>query len=406
MIRVAFINHHGGTPGGGERGLEAFLRRIPSDVDPYVFLFEDGAFAEQLRSLDIPLYVVPASRRLMSVTRDTIRSIYAIDCIRQVLSLHNLLRSNDIDVVLTNSMKAHIVGALAARLCGIPVVTWLKDLPEGLALKLVRTISRSCARVRITCSRAVARRLALGRTTVLLPPLELAHADPAPSRIESRSLLGLPKDKLIFSVVGRIAQWKGQDRFIRAAARASEQTDAIHFAIVGSPTFPQDQDFASELAPLAMRLGIAHRISFIPWLENLGIAYAASDLICNTSAAEPFGRTSAEAAAYGVPTLCFDDGGACEAVVPTVSGTVVPAGDVEALAAAMVAYATNPAALRRAGAAARAYVQRHNADHLAIVFFDLIRRASSRNGVGNGDPSSARASDVAIPVLPASPGIQ
>ncbi len=377
MIRVAFINHYGGVPAGAERSLEAYLRRIPTDIDPYVFLFEEGAYAERVRALNIPLHVVPASPRLMAASRADIDASHALDGIRQIFRLRKLLKSVNIDIVVTNSMKAHIAGAIAARLCGIPVVTWLKELPEGLALKLIRVVSRTCATERIGCSRAVVRRLGLPRSTALVPPLDLPTYGPAPSAEAAKAALGLPPEKLIFSIVGRIARIKGQDRFVRAAARVCEnRVSNVHFAVVGSPTFPQDHDFVPELARLTAQLGMIERVSFIPWLDDPRIAYAASDLLCNASSAEGFGRTSVEAGLYGVPVLCFDDGGAGEAVLPAVTGTVVPAGDVEAFAAAMVAYAAEPVALRRAGAAARVYAQRHDADRLAGPFFEIIRRAS------------------------------
>jgi glycosyltransferase involved in cell wall biosynthesis len=379
MIRVAFINHHGGVPAGGERSLEAYLCRVPNDIDPHVFLFEDGAYAQRVRDLNIPVYVVPASLRLMSASRADIGPSYALDGIRQALRLRKLLKALDVDVVVTNSMKAHVAGAIAARLCGIPVVTWLKELPEGFALTLIRAVSRSCATERIGCSQAVVRHLGLPRSTVLVPPVDLATYGTAPPPETAKASLGLPPEKLIFSIVGRIARIKGQDRFLRAAARVCEsRITNVHFAIVGSPTFPQDHDFVPELAKLIGELGIVERVSFIPWLDDPRIAYAASDLICNASSAEGFGRTSVEAGLYAVPALCFDSGGAGEAVLPAVTGMVVPAGDIEAFAAAMVAYASDPIALRPAGAAARVYAQRHNADQLAKPFFEIIRRAAAK----------------------------
>jgi glycosyltransferase involved in cell wall biosynthesis len=151
--------------------------------------------------------------------------------------------------------------------------------------------------------------------------------------------------------------------------------------------FSGDHDVVPELTTLAAQLGLTDRLSFIPWLDDPAIAYAASDLVCNASSAEGFGRTSAEAGLYGVPALCFDDGGAAEAVLQAVTGTVVPAGDVAALAAAMAAYASDPSALRRAGAAAKVYAQRHDADRLAYPFFDIVRRAGATRA---SSPSAGR----------------
>jgi len=352
---------------------------LPDDIDASVFLFEDGPYADRIRMLGLPVYIVPASRQLMSVSRSDIRARYALDGLRYVFRLARLLRSVDVDVAVTNSMKAHVAGAIAARLCGVPVVTWLKDLPEGLALKLVRLVSQVCAAERIGCSRAVVRRLDLPHSTALAPAIDVVHGDPSVAPGTAKAQLGLPPEKLIFSMVGRIARTKGQDAFIKAAARVIESNfDNVHFAIVGSPTFPRDQEFVSELVDLTTQLNITRRISFIPWLDDPSIAYAASDLLCNASSAEAFGRTSVEAGLYGVPVLCFDDGGAGEAVVPHVTGTVVPAGDVTAFAAAMAGYAADPSSLRRAGAAAKVYAQRNNADLLASSFFEIVRRASAR----------------------------
>jgi glycosyltransferase involved in cell wall biosynthesis len=384
MLRVAFVNHHAGVPGGGEKSLETVLHRVPRDIDPHTVLFEEGVFCDQLRALDIRVHVAAASPRMMTTTRETLAGSLAPDCVRHVIRVRKVLRSLDVDVVVTSSMKAHVVGALAAGLCRIPVISWLQDMPDGLALKLVRGVIRSCSVARIACSRAVARHLALGHTTVLVPPIDLEYYSSIPSRNESRTLLGLPQNGLVFSIVGRIARWKGQDRFIRAAARICNQIVGVHFAIVGSPIFPQDHDFAAALAPLASELGVSERISFIPWLEDPRVAYGASDLICNASSAEPFGRTSVEAAACGVPTLCFNDGGAYEAVLQAVSGTVVPAGDIDAFAAAMAAYAVDPASLLHAGEAARVYAKRHDADRLAAAFFETIRRASAKREVVGG----------------------
>ncbi len=399
-MRVAFINHHGAVPGGSERSLEVYLRRVPQGIDPFVVLFEDGVYADQLRALNIPVHVVPASRRLMSVTRAELHIGDAFDGTRQVLLVRKLLKSLHIDVVVTNTMKAHVIGAIAAWSCNVRVVSWWHDLPEGLSLWMLRAVSRLCAVERVGCSRAVVRRFALPRTTTLVPPLDLRRFAQAPPREHARALLGLPQDKLIFSIVGRIARWKGQDRFLRAAARVCAGTSNVHFAIVGSATFSQDGEFTPELAELADRLGITNRVSFIPWLDDPRIAYAASDLICNASSAEPFGRTSAEAGACGVPALCFDDGGASEAVLSPVTGMAVPAGNIEAFAAAMMAYAGDAAALRRAGAAARVYVERHDADRLATTFFEVVGRASRMPHPAQPltVPSAARVAEAPTPV--------
>jgi glycosyltransferase involved in cell wall biosynthesis len=378
-MRLGIVNHHGRTPGGAEIGLMLQLDELPNDIEPHLFLFEEGAFADAVRARygNVTVVEMSASIAASTRTRPTGRAFIETPILARRLAV--ALRGAEVDLVLTNSMKAHVVGSLAARLAGIPCVNYLHDVPTGFARFVVRESSRLFARERIACSQATARNLGLDRTSVLYTPLRLAAYRPLPDRASARARLGLPDDgRPLVSLVGRIARWKGHERFIDIAARVRTKIDA-HFAIVGSPVFGCDPDFVPELHALVAAHGAADRIHFMPWRDDLRDVFAASDLCCNCSDREPFGRTMLEAMACGVPVVCFDDAGACEAFGGG-GGVGVAERDHVAFARAIVTLLGDGARHARASEAAQRGAERFDIAHLAQPFRTILYRAAAPRG--------------------------
>jgi glycosyltransferase involved in cell wall biosynthesis len=377
MIRLAVVNHHGGTPGGGEISLFLQLEALPPDIEPHIFLLEDGEFADLLRSRFRSVTIVPMSGSMARSTRSRPKLSGMLATPAFALRLAKHLRAVEPDVVLTNSMKAHIVGSLAAKALGLPCINNVRDIPTGFARLVTREISRACSTERMTCSKAAAESLDLPQTTVLYSPIDLSKYTTLPSRGEAREKMGIPDDGLpVVSLVGRIARWKGQDRFLRAAALVRKEIDA-HFVVAGSPIFGNDAGFYPELQALVAEQKAEARVHFVPWQDDPRYVYAASDMSCNCSEREPFGRTIIEAMACGVPVVAFADAGACEAFTDGESGAKVPAGDEAAYAAAILGFLRDPARLQSARAAAVRDAAAFEITHLAKVFRAVVYRAAA-----------------------------
>lgn len=371
---MAFVDQSGDAAGGAEESLALLLRYLPPDIDPRVVVFDDGAFADRLRSWGIDVSCVKIASSAAEATRERAGYAAAWAAAPAVPRLAALFRSQHVDVVHTNTVKAHFIGGAAARFAGIPSVVHFRDLLEGRARAFARLAGRSCSTQRIAITQAVSAWYGLDRTSVVDEPLDLARYVGPRLRAEARARLGLPADPPIVAIVGRINRWKGHDRFVRAAALVAARTDA-HFAIVGAPVF-RDADFAEELRALTARLGIGDRVTFVPWTDDVDDVYAAIDVHCNCSTREPFGRTTVEAAVAGVPTVCFADGGAAEAIVDGRTGVAVPRGNVRAFAQAVERYVLDPVLRRGDGERGRAYVARYDARRHAENVAAIIRRAA------------------------------
>lgn len=374
QLRVAFLDQVGVAPGGAEQTLATFLEHMPSGIAPNVILFEDGPFADRLRALGLPVDVVPIPGAIGASTRERMRIGGALRIPAVALKVARIVRERRAALLYTNSMKAHLIGAFAARLAGVRCVMHFHDVVDGAARTALRSAARLASRERIACSRLVSERIGLAPTRVIYAPLELAAYDALPDRAVARAALQLPDDDLpVVTIVGRINRWKGHDRFLRIAARVNAEIPA-RFVIVGTPIF-RDADFLPELQARAAEAPLRGRVSFVPWLDDVRVAYAATDVNCNCSTQEPFGRTVVEAAAAGVPTVCFDDSGAAETVIDGVTGRAVRAGDEAAFARAIIEYLRDPAVLLAARKAARGAAARFDAERIADEMAHVILRA-------------------------------
>jgi glycosyltransferase involved in cell wall biosynthesis len=373
-VRVAFVNQTGAQPGGAEESLSLFLQNLPADIEPLIVLFENGEFAERLREYGLATKVLDIPERLRSVTRERPSSLGSLALPGVVREVARLLVIQKIDLVHTNTMKAHLIAAPAARLCGIPSVMHLRDMVPGTGRIAVRAIAMSCSRERIAISQALSRWYKIPHTTVVSNPVDLSRYKRIPDRMEARRQLGIPVDSLpLIGIVGRINRWKGHDRFLRAAEVVNARLP-IRCAIIGEARF-RDAEFVPELHRLAESLGIADRVTFIPWLDDPRVAYAALDVHCNCSEREPFGRSIIEAAAAGVPTVAFDDGGAVDIIRDGEDGRLAAAGNIDSFAEALFGLLRDPLEREQSGRRARDRSTRFDAPEHARVVSNILRRS-------------------------------
>ncbi len=186
-----------------------------------------------------------------------------------------------------------------------------------------------------------------------------------------RRLLG-NREVPIVLFVGRLRYYKGVDVLLRALAHVPE----AELWIVG--TGPQGEEWKQ----LARTLGLGERVHFLGDVPegDLPLYYAAADLFVlpSVSRAEALGLVLMEAMASGIPVISTELGTGTSFVnVHGETGLVVPAGDVQALAAAMRDLLAQPEVRARMGRAARERAMREfRADLMAAriteVYTDLL----------------------------------
>jgi len=176
-----------------------------------------------------------------------------------------------------------------------------------------------------------------------------AFAEPAP----------LPEGPLRIVSIGRFSEQKGQMLLIEAMARLHRVDPSLHLTLVG------DGELRGALERAIAARGLGAAVTLTGWLDEAGVRreLAASHALVLPSFAEGLPMVVMEAMAAARPVIATTIAGLPELVRPGETGWLVPAGDVEALAAAVSEMAAMPrGTLARIGAAGRARVlARHDA---------------------------------------------
>jgi glycosyltransferase involved in cell wall biosynthesis len=145
-----------------------------------------------------------------------------------------------------------------------------------------------------------------------------------------RSELGLPDERRIVGMAGTIEWRKGPDLFLLVArGLADMMTNPPMMVWVGGFS---DAITEYQLTSERRRLGLEKMVVFLGAKENPYPYYDSLDLFLLSSREEPFGAVALEAAALGIPTLCFQGCAGAETFIKGGCGVVVELFDTKAMA--------------------------------------------------------------------------
>ncbi len=132
------------------------------------------------------------------------------------------------------------------------------------------------------------------------------------------------------------------------------------FAVLGDTPEDYRPDHVAECRTLVNQLGLDSKFRFLGFCEDVKPYSADFDVAVVPSVyADPLPRAVIEGSALGKPVLAFDVGGVAEMLDDGKTGTLVKAGDTDALATQMLRYLRDPDLRLTQGAAARKRIELH-----------------------------------------------
>ena len=170
----------------------------------------------------------------------------------------------------------------------------------------------------VAVSQAVADRVIEGRAHVIYSGLAVSGGPPAPHPA---------RNEIVVGTAGRLVELKGIEYLIRAVAALRNQFPALRVEIAGSG--PEREKLEKEVG----RAGLADRIKFLGWINDLSTVIPRWDVFVMPSLEEGFPIAALDAMAAGLPVLATSVGGVPELIEDGKTGWLVPPRDVEALAA-------------------------------------------------------------------------
>ena len=181
--------------------------------------------------------------------------------------------------------------------------------------------------------------------------------------------------------LGRLHPNKGFSLLLEALA----QTREVRLAIAG------DGPLRGELERVALALGVAARVDFVGWRDDVPALMAAADFLVCPSLHEPLGNVVIEAWSAGLPVVATASDGPAALIEDEVSGLLVPlpgqpGGGAAALAAAIERLSRDPALRRRLAERGRCAYEAGFTEDAVVAhyrgFLDRMAPASSAAGKG------------------------
>lgn len=319
--------------GLGAGGAEMMLHKLLSQMDATDFhnevisLTDCGPISRNIEALGIAVSALEMPRGMPSP-----QAVFALK--RRICQVQP-------NVIQTWMYHADLLGGIAARLAGVPVVWNIRNASlERYAVKRSTLwTAKMCARLSrrlpariICCSEFAAREhIAYGYAAgkiVVIPngfSLEAYHPDAA-ARSDVRQELSIPEDAPLIGLVARFDPAKDHPNFIRAAGLIQKSHPNTHYLLCGKEVVPENVGLKVEIEAA----GISNNCHLLGLRRDVPRLTAALEIAVSSSASEAFPNAIGEAMACGVPCAVTDVGDSALLVGDT--GRIVPRRDSPALA--------------------------------------------------------------------------
>ncbi|MCO5974420.1 glycosyltransferase family 4 protein [Actinoallomurus soli] len=174
-------------------------------------------------------------------------------------------------------------------------------------------------------------------------------------------------DNRVVIAAGRLVRVKGYDRLLDAFAKVVEKRPDWKLRVYGQGTQ------ADKLSRRARRLGLHNNVAFMGPTNDIEGELAKASIHVITSRFEGFGMTIVEAFAAGVPVVSFDcPQGPREIITSGENGVLVPDGDIDAFADALLSLMDDPEKMRRLAENGRRTATRYDISEVAGRWDEML----------------------------------
>lgn len=298
------------------------------DLELGAIVHNPGELADRLKKLGIQVWVLPEAKlRFPSL----------------LWRATKILREFRPHLVHSHRYKENLIAAIAGRAAGARSILrtqhgafWRVVAPEPAKTKLYRAIDRVVARYatdRIICvSENIRERFEKcvpARLLETIPNGILLNGQEGSGGPEAvRREWNIPPESRVIGTICRLVEEKGLDLLLRAAAMMRAGGLDAYFMIVG------DGPERENLQNLASSLGIADRVRFTGFRQNVRDYHRAFDIFALTSLHEGTPMALLEAMHEGTPCVATDVGGVPDILGAGECGVLVPPRSPEILAQA------------------------------------------------------------------------
>jgi glycosyltransferase involved in cell wall biosynthesis len=302
------------------------------------------------------------------VMPELVRQIHPLKDMLALKKLERIFREQKPDIVHTHSSKAGILGRMAARQAGVPVIIHTIHGPsfgkfQGATANFIFQAAEKYAARSTTHFIVVADAMrdqflaaGIGRpeqytkifSGFMIEPFLNVKNDP-----ELRRKLGIAPDDFVVGKIARLFKLKGHDDLLAVAPELVRQNPNMKFLLIG------DGELRSRLESVAKSRGVERHFIFAGLVRPSEIPKYTGimNALAHLSLREGLPRALPQALAAGKPVVAYDCDGAREACRDGETGFLVQPGDFTALKNRLLKLAGDPALCKKMGEAGRDFAR-------------------------------------------------
>ena len=292
--------------------------------------------------------------------------------------LRRNLRRQPADLILAHGGSAMQVAVVATALSGPPSVYQLiLAMPVSERGILWRAwwrlvLARTAGAVALTEGLGQeVRQMGLRGPVWLIPnarrPERFAQLDRKQCADTLRLELGIDDETALIGFVGHLVQQKRPDLAVDVLARVLAQGRSAHLVVVGGGPL------AGAVASRVSNLGLGDHVTALGHRPDVEVVLGAIDVLVLPSDDEGMPGVAIEAQMAGCPVVSFPVGGAAEVIEQGKTGIVLPAHDVDLMAAEVVGLLADRPRSETMGAAARIRSERFTMASAAKAYDEAFR---------------------------------
>jgi glycosyltransferase involved in cell wall biosynthesis len=307
--------------------------------------------------------------------------------------LTEILRQAGPDIVHTHSGKAGILGRLAARRAGVPLVIHTIHGPsfgnfQNAAANLVfraaeKHAARATTRFIVVADAMKVQYLAAGigrpeQYTKIFSGFPLEPFLSAKSGSAIRARFGLQPADFVIGKIARLFKLKGHDDLFAIAPELVRRCPQIKFLLVG------DGEWRGRFENLAKSFGLERHFVFtglVPPAEVPALV-GIMDALVHLSLREGLPRALPQALAAAKPVVAYDCDGASEVCLDGRTGFLVRPGDLTGLKNRLLQLANDPGLCQKLGQAGRDHVRENFAvEKMVDAIYNLYLKLAAEHGL-------------------------
>jgi len=330
---------------------------------------------------------------IFSLVPELVRPVHPLKDILALRRLEQIFRTQKPDIVHTHSGKAGIIGRLAARRAGVPVIIHTIHGPSfgafqnGLSNFLFTAAERRAAQATdhfiVVADAMTTQYLAAGigrprqYTKVFsgfpLEPFLAAKNDPA-----LRAKLGLQPDDFVVGTIARLVKLKGHDNLFAVAPELIRRCPQMKFLLVG------DGEYRARFENFARSLGLERHFVFTGLVPpgEVPALVGVMDALVHLSLREGLPRALPQALAAAKPVIAYDCDGAREVCLDNETGFLLRPGDLEGLKSRLLQLANDAPLRGKFGRHGQSFVrQNFSVEGMVDGIYALYQKLAAERGL-------------------------